>query len=80
MNIGQITSLGTFTNTFPVEKFDDSENRTFITFGTCGRKQHDQNGYLPHITSVWDIGFGFLKINLTENTLFDEFYANEITD
>ncbi|MGD1837534.1 MAG: metallophosphoesterase [Nitrososphaeraceae archaeon] len=74
----QLTSFGTLSDTFPIDKFDDSEYPTFITVGTAGRKQHNQDGYLPYITSVWDNGFGFLKINVTENTLFGEFYANEI--
>ena len=79
-NNGKIINFGILANTFLVDKFDDSENPTFITIGTGGRKQHNQDGYLPYITNIWDNGFGFLKITVTENTLFGEFYANEIAD
>jgi hypothetical protein len=34
----------------------------------------------PYITSVWDNGFGFIKIDVTKNILFGEFYANEVAD
>lgn len=33
-----------------------------------------------YITSVWDNGFCFIKIDLTKNILFGEFYANEVAD
>lgn len=35
------------TDTATINKFDDSDNSTFITIDTTGRKQHDQSGYLP---------------------------------
>lgn len=68
------------TDTATINKFDDSDNSTFITIDTTGRKQHDQSGHLPYITSVWDNGFGFIKIDVTKNILFGEFYANEVAD
>lgn len=76
----QIVNFETLADTTTINKFDDSDNPTFITIGTAGRKQHDQSGHLPYITSVWDNGFGFLKIDVTKKTLFGEFYANEVAD
>lgn len=35
------------TGTATINKFDDSDNSTFITIDTTGRKQHDQSGHLP---------------------------------
>jgi hypothetical protein len=35
------------TDTATINKFDDSDNSTFITIDTTGRKQHDQSGHLP---------------------------------
>ena len=76
----QIVNFETLAYTATINKFDDSDNPTFITIGTAGRKQHDQSGHLTYITSVWDNGFGFLKIDATKKTLFGEFYANEVAD
>jgi hypothetical protein len=79
-NDDQIINFETLGDTATINKFDDSDNPTFITIGTAGRKQHDQSGHLPYITSVWDNGFGFLKIEVTKKILFGEFYANEAAD
>jgi hypothetical protein len=79
-NDDQIINFETLGDTATINKFDDSDNPTFITIGTAGRKQHDQSGRLPYITSVWDNGFGFLKIEVTKKALFGEFYANEAAD
>ena len=79
-NNDQVVNFETLDDTTTINNFDDSDNPTFITIGTAGRKQHDQNGRLPYITSVWDKGFGFLKIDVTKKTLFGEFYANEVAD
>jgi predicted phosphodiesterase len=79
-NNDQIVNFETLDDTATINNFDDSDNPTFITIGTAGRKQHDQSGHLPYITSVWDNGFGFLKIDVTKKTLYGEFYANEVAD
>jgi hypothetical protein len=79
-NDDQIINFETLGDTATINKFDDSDNPTFITIGTAGRKQHDQSGRLPYITSVGDNGFGFLKIEVTKKALFGEFYANEAAD
>ena len=79
-NDDQIINFETLGDTATINKFDDSDNPTFITIGTAGRKQHDQSGRLPYITSVRDNGFGFLKIEVTKKALFGEFYVNEAAD